>query len=61
MKKYKINKKNVLGHSDISSDRKKDPGEKFPGNIYQKTKLVFGIKLKKNFLKKTRNNKISKK
>ena len=28
--KYKISKKNVLGHSDISYERKKDPGEKFP-------------------------------
>ena len=27
---YKINLKNILGHSDISPDRKKDPGEKFP-------------------------------
>ena len=32
-KKYKIKSKNFLGHSDISPDRKKDPGEKFPGNI----------------------------
>ena len=29
-KEYKINKINVLGHSDISPERKKDPGEKFP-------------------------------
>ena len=29
-KKYKINKKNILGHSDIAPNRKKDPGEKFP-------------------------------
>ena len=25
-----------LGHSDISPDRKKDPGEKFPWKIYIK-------------------------
>ena len=30
IKKYKINKKNILGHSDIAPLRKKDPGEKFP-------------------------------
>ena len=30
IKKYKINKKNILGHSDIAPERKKDPGEKFP-------------------------------
>ena len=30
IKKYKINKRNILGHSDIAPDRKKDPGEKFP-------------------------------
>ena len=30
IKKYKINSKNILGHSDIAPERKKDPGEKFP-------------------------------
>ena len=30
IKKYKIKSKNILGHSDIAPERKKDPGEKFP-------------------------------
>ena len=30
LQKYKIDKKNILGHSDIAPDRKKDPGENFP-------------------------------
>ena len=29
-KKYRIKKDHILGHSDISPNRKEDPGEKFP-------------------------------
>ncbi len=29
-KKFNIKKQNILGHSDIAPNRKKDPGEKFP-------------------------------
>ena len=36
MKKYKIKKKNILGHSDIAPLRKLDPGEKFPWNYLSK-------------------------
>ena len=31
IKKFRIKKKYILGHSDISPDRKKDPGENSPG------------------------------
>ena len=40
MKNYKVKNKNILGHSDISPDRKKDPGEKFPWKDLSKYKLV---------------------
>ena len=36
IKKYKIKSKFILGHSDISPFRKKDPGEKFHGKIFIK-------------------------
>ena len=52
-KKYKIDKKNILGHSDIAPLRKKDPGEKFPwkklsehnlGKWYKKIRYNLDIK-----------------
>jgi N-acetylmuramoyl-L-alanine amidase len=39
IKNYKINKGNILGHSDIAPNRKKDPGEKFPWRYLAK----FGV------------------
>jgi len=39
IKKYKINKKNILGHSDIAPLRKMDPGEKFPWKLLYKKKI----------------------
>ena len=39
IKKYDIKKKNILGHSDISPLRKKDPGEKFPWKKLSKLKI----------------------
>ena len=60
IKKYKINFKNILGHSDIAPDRKKDPGEKFPWHFLAKKKLSYWHKIRHNELKNLRNSKISK-
>tara|TARA_B100000575_G_C23120258_1_gene648177 strand:+ start:1496 stop:2215 length:720 start_codon:yes stop_codon:yes gene_type:complete len=38
-KKYKLNKRNFLGHSDIAPLRKIDPGEKFPWTKLNKYNL----------------------
>ena len=43
IKKYKIIKKNVVGHSDVSPLRKIDPGEKFPWKLLAKKTLEFGM------------------
>jgi N-acetylmuramoyl-L-alanine amidase len=43
IKKYRINQKNILGHSDIAPFRKKDPGENFPWKYFAKLELVSGI------------------
>ena len=59
MKKYKVLKKNVLGHSDIAPERKKDPGEKFPWHRLSKEGFCVWHKLKKKDLKKSRKNSLS--
>ena len=61
IKKYKINAKNILGHSDIAPDRKKDPGEKFPWKLLSKKKIGYWHNLNKNELIKNRNLKTSSK
>src|SRR6056300_838476 len=47
IKKYKINLKNILGHSDIAPERKKDPGEKFPWEYLSKKNIGFWHSLNK--------------
>ena len=54
IKKYGIHKNRVLGHSDISPSRKKDPGEKFPWEMLAKKELVFWHNLNQKKIKKFR-------
>ena len=60
IKKYKINKKNIIGHSDIAPDRKKDPGEKFPWEYLAKKNISFWHNLDKQKLRKLRKKKCNK-
>ena len=60
IKKYKINSKNILGHSDIATQRKKDPGENFPWERLSKNKIGIWHTLNKLELKKKRELKINK-
>ena len=57
IKKYKINKRNILGHSDIAPDRKKDPGEKFPWEYLAKKNISIWHNLDKQKLRKLRKKK----
>ena len=59
VKKYKIKKNCILGHSDIAPKRKKDPGEKFPWKKLAKNKLCLWHNLNEKNIKKYRNQKIS--
>ena len=58
-KKYKIKKNYVLGHSDISPGRKKDPGEKFPWEMLAKNKLSFWHNLDQKKIKKFREKNLT--
>jgi len=59
IKKFKIKKECILGHSDISPDRKKDPGEKFPWGNLSKNSLVWSHNLDPKKIKKFRKIKLS--
>jgi len=58
-KRYKVNCKNILGHSDIAPNRKKDPGEKFPWKELAKVKLAHWHQLNEKELIKCRLKKIN--
>ena len=60
IKKYKIDIKNILGHSDIAPERKKDPGEKFPWKYLSQNKVGLWHTVKKKDLLKNRTIKITK-
>jgi N-acetylmuramoyl-L-alanine amidase len=60
IKKYKISPKNILGHSDIAPERKKDPGEKFPWEYLSKNKIGLWHTFTKKELIKNRTFKTSK-
>jgi N-acetylmuramoyl-L-alanine amidase len=61
VKKYNINKSNLVGHSDIAPLRKKDPGEKFPWKTLFSLKLGIWHNLDKKKLKENRGKKITNK
>ena len=59
IKKYKINKNHILGHSDVSPDRKMDPGEKFPWEVLYKNKIGTWHNLNNNKLSFFRRKTVS--
>ena len=59
IRKYRIDKKNILGHSDIAPDRKQDPGEKFPWKYLAKSKIGKWHSLSQKILLKNRRKKIT--
>ena len=60
LKKYDIKQKNILGHSDVASERKKDPGEKFPWKYLSQKKVGLWHTIKKQILLKNRKIKTTK-
>ena len=61
IERYRINKKNVVGHSDIAPSRKIDPGEKFPWKELAKKKIGTWHRYKPKLLKKFRKIKLTSK
>jgi len=59
IKKYKVKSENILGHSDIAVQKKKDPGEKFPWEYLSKNEIGIWHTLNKQELKKNRKLEIS--
>ena len=59
IKNYRINQKNILGHSDIAPTRKKDPGEKFPWKYFAKLGIGKWHSLSNRILIKKRRKKIN--
>jgi len=60
IRKYKVKTKNILGHSDIAPERKKDPGEKFPWKKLSKFNLAIWHNLNEAELKKERKKRLNK-
>ena len=58
IRKYKIKKKNIMGHSDIAPLRKIDPGEKFPWKYLAKNKVGIWHDYEPNLLRKFRKTKV---
>ena len=58
-KKFNIDKKNILGHSDIAPDRKKDPGEKFSWSFLAKNNIINWHNLDLSKLKRLRKNRVN--
>ena len=58
IKKYKIKRQNIVGHSDIAPLRKLDPGEKFPWKKLGNNKIGIWHNLKEGNLIKFRKIKI---
>ena len=61
VRKYKIKKRNIIGHSDIAPLRKIDPGEKFPWKQLSKKNIGIWHSFKSSLLRKFRRIKISSK
>ena len=61
IKKYKIKKRNIIGHSDIAPLRKIDPGEKFPWKELADKKIGIWHNCKTKDLIKFRKVRISNK